>query len=93
MTHEIVKFNSGFYGIKVCSTGQIWQADLIPWDGVKGTGGYTYDVENGGGFKYYIDAKNTVYYTRANDNECMIWCPGSQLFAHCHHLQQIKARQ
>lgn len=91
MTHEIVKFRSGFYGIKVCGTGEIWQADLIPWDGVKGAGGYPYDVKSSS-FKYYIDAKNTVYYTRETDNECMIWCPGSQLMAHCHHLAQIMAR-
>lgn len=92
MTHEIIAMPSGFYGISVCGTNAIIRADLIPWDGIKGAGGFAYDVSSSESFSYYIDANNTVYYSPIETDECCVWCPGSKLMAHCRHLEQIKAR-
>ena len=89
MTHSIIHFKSGFHGIQVVSTGNIIKADLIKWDGKKGTS-YPYELNDT--FNYYIDANNTVYYTGKDDDDCRIWCSGKDLNRHCHHLAQIKAR-
>ena len=89
MTHAIVSFPSGFFGIKTVPEGIIYRADLIKWDGKKGT---NYPHELNDNFNYYIDANNTVYYSNPNINDCMIWCSGKDLNRHCHHLAQIKAR-
>ena len=89
MTHNIVKFESGFYGLKVISTGEIIRADLIPGDGKRGTN-YPYNVNDC--FEHYINAENTVYYTDKNGENARVWCSGNRLNAHCHHLAQIRAR-
>ena len=89
MTHNIIAFKSGFYGIQISSTGEIWRSDLIKWDGKKGTN-YSYDTS--GTFDFYIDAENAVYYVPQNDISVSVWCSGRNLNAHCHHLAQIRAR-
>lgn len=90
MTHNIVKFKSGFYGLKVISSGEIINASLVKWDGKKGTS-YPYNPDNEN-FEHYIDANNTVYYTDKGGINARVWCPGSRLNAHCKYLQQIAAR-
>jgi len=100
MTHKIISLPSGFYAIEITAgenAGMIWQADLIEWDGQKGTGGWGYDLhadDPDNHFRMYIDSKNNVYYTRDDDPGfgCHTWCVGSQLAAHCHYLQQLKWR-
>lgn len=89
MTHCIVSFPSGFYGIKTVPEGNIYRADLIRWDGHKGTN-YPYELNDA--FNYYIDSENTVYYSHPENNDCFVWCGGKRLNAHCHHLMQIAAR-
>lgn len=81
MTHNIIAFKSGFYGIQISSTGEIWRSDLIKWDGKKGTN-YPYDTSET--FDFYIDAQNTVYYVPQNDISISVWCSGRNLNAHCH---------
>ena len=90
MTHNIVKFKSGFYGLQVISTGEIIRASLVKWDGKRGTS-YPYEnrCEN---FEMYQDADNTVYYTDKGGINARVWCGGSRLSAHCKYLQQIAAR-
>ena len=89
MTHNIIKLPSGFCALKVISTGTIYRADLLPWDGKRGT---SYPVDLNPSFEHYIDADNNVYYTDANGVNARIWCGGKRLNAHCHHLAQIRAR-
>lgn len=89
MMHSIERLTSGFYGLKVTSTGQFYRADLIPWDGKRGTA-YPYDMCET--FEYYQDAENTVYYTDKDGANARVWCSGSRLAAHCHHLYQIQNR-
>ena len=90
MTHNIVKFKSGFYGMQVISSGEIIDASLVKWDGKKGTS-YPYNPDNEN-FEHYIDANNTVYYTDKGGINARVWCGGSRLNAHCKYLQQIAAR-
>lgn len=87
-THNIIKLPSGFCGLQVISSGQYCKADLIPWDGNRGTD-YPYNVNNAN-FEYYIDAKNTIYYTDRGGIDARIWCAGKELNAHCKRLNQIK---
>ena len=89
MMHSIERLTSGFYGLKVTSTGQFYRADLIPWDGKRGTA-YPYDMNET--FEFYQDAENTVYYTDKDGANARVWCSGSRLAAHCHHLHQIHNR-
>jgi hypothetical protein len=89
MLQNAIKFNSGFYGIETASTGEILRADLIKWDGKRGTS-YPFDVS--GRFEYYIDAENNVSYSDAGGKNLRPWCPGRSLNAHCRHLAQIAAR-
>ena len=90
MTHDIIKFNSGFYGLRVISTNEFYRTDLIKWDGKRGTNyPYSVDSEN---FEFYINADNTVYYTDKGGANARVWCSGRNLNAHCHHLAQIRAR-
>ena len=89
MTHNIVKFKSGFYGLQVITTGEFVRIDLIPWDGKKGTG---YPCELNSNFEHYIDANNTVYYTEIGGVDARVWCPGKNLNDHCRRLSQIRAR-
>ncbi len=91
MTHNIVKMPSGFFGLQVISTGLFYRSDLIRWDGKRGTS-YPYDAA-GESFEMYIDADNTVYYANNNGIDARVWCSGSRLNQHCHHLMQIRARQ
>lgn len=90
MTHNIVKFESGFYGLKVISTGEIINAALKKWDGKNGTN-YPYEIISET-FEYYQDAQNNVYYTGKNGVDARFWCSGNKLNAHCHRLMQIHAR-
>ena len=90
MTHNIISFASGFYGLQVISSGEVVDAALIRWDGHRGTS-YPYDSMCSN-FEFYQDAKNTVYYTDKDGVNARIWCPGDRLNTHCHRLQQIKAR-
>jgi hypothetical protein len=89
MTHNIVKFASGFFGLQVISSGEIVRADLIRWDGKRGT---SYSYNTGDSFEYYIDAANTVYYTDGDGKDARVWCAGKRLNDHCRHLAQIMAR-
>lgn len=89
MLHDIVKFPSGFYGLRVISTGVILDASLVKWDGKTGT---SYPVELNNNFEFYQDAKNTVYYTEPGGKDCRVWCSGRDLNRHCHRLAQIHAR-
>ena len=91
MTHKIIKFPSGFYGLVTVPENTIVKADLIPWDGKRGTD-YPHDLNNQI-FEYYIDARNTVYYTDHDGINARIWCSGKELNRHCHHLAQIAARR
>ena len=90
MTHSIVKFKSGFYGLKVLSTGEFYRADLIPWDGKRGT---SYPVDLNTSFEHYIDSENTVYYSDIGGADARVWCGWKRLNAHCQHLAAIKARR
>lgn len=92
MFHNVIKFESGFYGIQVISSGAIWRADLIKWDGKRGTS-YPYNIDDESNFEMYIDADNTVYYTDKGGQNCRVWCPGSRLNQHCFHLHQINAKR
>lgn len=89
--YSVVKFKSGFYGMKVNSTGDIIDAALIKWDGKRGTS-YPYNVENEN-FDYYIDAKNAVYYADKNGENLRVWCPGNRLNAHCKRLNDVLNRR
>ena len=89
MTHKIIQFKSGFYGLVTVPENTIVKADLIPWDGKRGT---DYPYEPIVTFNYYIDANNTVYYTNLDNTDARIWCSGKELNRHCHHLAQIAAR-
>lgn len=90
MTHKIIKFPSGFYGLVTVPEGTIVKADLIQWDGKRGT---NYPHEPNPNFNHYIDAHNTVYYTEPDNTYARIWCSGNDLNRHCHHLTQIAARR
>lgn len=61
--------------------------NLIPWDGVTGGNGWTYDNPAG----LFVDADNNIYYSGA-DGLPWVWCSAARLPYHLHHLQQIKAR-
>lgn len=89
MTHNIISLPSGFYALQVISTGEFLRADLLPWDGKKGT---QYPYNPCSSFEYYINAENTVYYTDKGGVNARVWCSGSRLNAHCHHLYQIANR-
>ncbi len=43
-------------------------------------------------YKYYIDDNGTIYYNYPEHPDLLVWCPASQLTAHLHYLEQIKAR-
>ena len=90
MTHKIIKFSSDFYGLVTVPENTIVKADLIPWDGKRGT---SYPHEPNPGFNHYIDAQNTVYYSELDNSDARIWCSGKDLNRHCHHLAQIAARR
>lgn len=90
MTHNILKFASGFYGLQVISTGEIIDAALTRWDGKTGTA-YPYNINNS--FEYYQNAQSTVYYTDAGGKNARVWCSGRDLPGHTHHLAQIAARR
>ena len=87
---NIISLPSGFFAMEA-KNGNISHPDLIRWDGKKGTY-YPYDVESDHRTEYYINAENTVYYSEIGGIDARIWCPGSRLNAHCHHLAQIRAR-
>ena len=61
------------------------------WDGYDKTKRFYYDTSNSG-FIYYIDDEGTIYYNSNDNSDLKVWCPSSQLTAHLHHLEQIKAR-
>ena len=86
---RIEKMPSGFYALTWASDGKIVRADLVPWDGKRGT---SYEYDTSGETDYYIDAENTVYYA-VNGGGTGTWCNGNRLNAHCRYLQQIKARR
>lgn len=90
----IERLPSGFYGVwNYSDTNEYapYRADLIQWDGKRGTGGWEFNTHDSS-TEYYIDADNTVYY-KVFGGDTGIWCSGSRLRQHCHHLQQIKARR
>ena len=89
MTHNIIKFPSGFYGL-ITNSGTIVNAALIQWDGFEG--GYSYNTDSDN-LNYYIAADRTVYYTNPDGTDARIWCAGPQLRKHLHRLAQIRARR
>lgn len=91
MTHNIISFPSGFYGIQVISTGEIIKADLVKWDGKRGSS-TPYRYINDTQFEMYQDANNTVYYSDPGGVNCRVWCSGKNLSAHLHHLDQVLSR-
>lgn len=89
--HDIISFESGFYGLRVKSTGEIIDAALTRWDGRRGGGGYSYNAASDC-FEYFQDAAGTVYYTDRGGDNARVWCSASRLAGHLRHLQQIAAR-
>lgn len=87
--HNIEKLPSGFFAYTWADTGAIIRADLVVWDGKRGTS-FPYSVD-GTETAYYIDAENNVYYSVPGGNTG-IWCGASRLNSHCHRLAQIAAR-
>lgn len=92
MTQNIVSFPSGFYGLTGYNSADIIRADLVKWDGVKGTSYPFKWATESASFEYYQDAENTVYYTDKGGMDARIWCSGAELNRHCHHLWQIQNR-
>lgn len=88
--HNIEKLPSGFFAYTWADTGAIIRADLVPWDGRRGTS-YPYNVADVQ-TAYYIDAKNNVYYSVPGGHTAL-WCAGEELNRHCHKLMQIAARR
>jgi len=91
----IKKLPSGFYGVWSWNSTEghaPLRADLIPWDGKRGTS-CEYNAAGDSNYcDYYIDAENNVYYS-VHRGDTGYWCSGKRLSAHCHHLAQIAARR
>ena len=65
--------------------------NIRPWDGYDKSRRFYYNTDNNR-FKYYIDDNGTIYYNYPEHPDLLVWCPASQLTAHLHYLEQIKAR-
>lgn len=89
----IEKLPSGFYAVWNTNNRntEYWRADLVRWDGKRGTRN-EYNVDDRAGCNYYIDAENTVYY-QIDGGDTGVWCSGARLNAHCHHLAKLTARR
>lgn len=85
---SIKKLPSGFYALY--NGDVLADAALVEWDGKRGTE-YPYTIDPNY-CRYYIDSKNTVYYSVIKGGSG-VWCSGSELNRHCHRLAQIAARR
>lgn len=88
MIETVKKLPSGFYA--VMRGNDVHRADLIPWDGKRGTS-YPYEITSEC-FRYFIDASGTVWCTENSSDTIHIWCGADRLNAHCHYLHQIAHR-
>ena len=89
MLYQIVACPSGWYAA-IWNDGTLFDGALQLWDGKRGTN-YPYNVNASPNTRYYINAKNDVYY-QVDGGDTGLFCAGKKLNAHCQHLQAIKAR-